>query len=472
MRNHSASSQFTAYTIIAIVSAIVSFITMIVLTRISSEIFFGKINKFITASNVIMSLICLGLDSAYIRFYYEPPENTNSRQLAWKCMFPAFCIFVFASSIIFLLRNNTHLALLIGGEGTSFTIAFIITIFSQFLNRFLTIFFRMSSRVLSFSIASISFVLLTKTIFIPCCLITPEYETNIIVMSVFFAAFMSSFFWLNHKKMIEISRNSFLTYKPVYRYALFSSPVIVVVYLNSYFPQIIISDKLGDAILGVYSAAMLFCLGIQVLSTGFTTFWSPYMYKNYKTENENIKKIHDVVLLGCVMVLSLVLLFSDVFYMFIGEIFRKSQNILGMLLIYPLVVILVETTAYGISIKKKNEITLIIYLISTMVNAILCYGLTSKYGLAGVAIASMIAGIIHMILMTYFGQKYYRSIESTFRTLIHTIILIFSAVLFYLYYDNRMVFVIAELIMVTICLFYDKNVILWGFRIIKQNRNK
>jgi O-antigen/teichoic acid export membrane protein len=272
--------------------------------------------------------------------------------------------------------------------------------------------------------------------------------------------------------MIEINHNSFSKYRSVYRYALFSSPVIVVVYLNSYFPQIIISDKLGDAILGVYSAALLFCLAIQVLSTGFTTFWSPYMYKNYKTENVIIKKIHDVVLFACVLVLSLVLLFNDVFYLFIGEVFRKNQNILGMLLIYPIVLILVETTAYGISIKKKNEIILIIYLISTAVNVLLCFGLVSKFGLTGIAAASMVAGIVHMILMTYFGQKYYRSIESTFRTLIHTVILIFSAVLFYLYYDNRMIFVIAELIMIAICLFYDKNVILWGFRIIKQNRNK
>lgn len=472
MRRHSNSSIFASYTIVAILSAAISFVTMIVLTRTTSEAFFGQINKFLTASTLGMSVICLGLDSAYIRFYYEPPENANSKQLAWKCMASALAIFLLISSVILLFRNKALLIPLLGGGGALFTAAFLITIFSQFLNRFLTIYFRMSSKVLLFSIVSITFAVLTKTIFIPIYHITQKFEDNVVIAAIFLTIFMSVFFLFNAKNILEKPRQASTSFAPIYRYALFSSPIFIITYLNNYLPQVIISNHLGDNVLGIYSAAILFGSAILVLSAGFSTFWSPYMFKNYKTEQDTIKKVHDVVLFISVLAMSFILIFNDFIYLFIGEAFRRNQNILGMLLIYPIVIIIVDTVAYGISIEKKNEISLIIYLVSTATNIALCFILISKYGLNGVAFASMISAIVQMTLMTYFGQKYYCSINNIVRTIFHMLVLILSAILFYFLYDKRTIFVIAELIMLATCLVYDRKIILWSFGLLKSKMDK
>lgn len=467
MKVNNGSSAFVTYTIVALLSAAFSFVTMIILTRMASEAFFGKINKFLTASNVLMSIICLGLDSAYIRFYYEPPEGSNRKQLAWKCMVPALGILLLVTFFIIPLQSNPFITLLLGEGGSLFTTAFIITVFSLFLNRFMTIYFRMEGKVACFSIATIAFALLTKTIYIPIYHITPEFKDNIVLATILLAIFMITFFLLIMKNMIEVPHKLNAQYRPVYRYALFSSPVIVFAYLNSYLPQVIISSNLGDDVLGVYSAALLFCLAIQVLSSGFTTFWSPYMYKNYKTEQETIIRMHDVILLMSVLVLSIILIFNDFLYLFIGEAFRKNQNILGMLLIYPITLIIVETVAYGIGIKKKNEITLAIYLISTTINVVLCFFWAPKYGLSGIAFASMISAIVQTVLMTYFGQKYYKSIRNIYRTLVHVFILTSSAVLFNFLYDDRVLFVMLEIAMIITCLVYDKHVIGWGVNLLR-----
>ena len=472
MSRHSNSSIFASYTLVAILSAIISFATMIVLTRTTSEAFFGQINKFLTASNLVMSLACLGLDSAYIRFYYDPPKNTNSKQLAWKCITPALIIFLLISFVILFFRNNTSLLPPLGGGGLFFSIAFILTTLSQFLNRFLTIYFRMNSNVLSFSIVTIAFVILTKTIFIPVHAVTPKFEDNITTAAIFLTIFMSGYFLFYIRNIIEIPHHTAANYRPVYRFALLSSPVFVITYLNSYLPQVIISKNLGDNVLGIYSAALLFSSAILVLSRGFSTFWSPYMFKNYKTERDTIRKTHDIVLLTSVVVLSTILIFNDLFYLSIGEAFRQNQNILGMLLIYPIVIIIVETVAYGISIEKKNEISLIIYLISMVTNVVLCFALTPKYGLGGVAFASMISAIEQMTLMTYFGQKYYKSINHIGRTLFHMFVLVVSAIIFYFLYDNRIAFIIVETIMLAICFIYDRNVILWCFKFLKSKINQ
>lgn len=105
-------------------------------------------------------------------------------------------------------------------------------------------------------------------------------------------------------------------------------------------------------------------------------------------------------------------------------------------------------------------------------NALLCLTLVSKYELAGIAFASMFSATIHMMLMTYFGQKYYQSINHSIRTLIHMIIIILSAVSFYLFYDNRVLFIIMEIAMVSFCLIYDKKVVLWGLELLKSQKNQ
>ena len=465
-------SEFMLYTIISIVVASISFITMIVLTRISSESFFGKINKFISASNVVMSMIFLGLDSAYIRFFYEPPNNTNNKQLAWKCMLPPLFLLFFVSIVLILFRNQQIISLFIGSKGLIFVSAFIVTVLSQFLNKFMTVFFRMTSKVLSFSLISIVFILLSKTVFIPTCLSGIGYSISIVIASILLFLFMLVFFCVNASRMLELSKSSFVYYKSVYRFAILASPIFVISYLNGYLPQIIISKSLGDDVLGIYTAALLFCSAVQVLSTGFTTFWSPYMYKNYKTKNDTIKNIHDVVLVGSVFALGLILLFSDFIYLFIGERFRSNQNILGMLLIYPIVLIIIETTSYGINIEKKNEISLIVYLISTCVNILLCIVLVSRYALNGIAIASMFSALIQLILLTYFGQKYYKSINNVFKTVFHILVLMLSAILFYVFYSQRIIFVIFEIIMLITCVFYNKQIIKWCFRFIQNVINE
>lgn len=461
MKKNNAYSEFVIYTIVSIVSAAILFITMIVLTRVSSEAFFGKINKFITASNVVMSFACIGLDSSYIRFYYEPPENTNNKQLAWICIIPAITILGLIGVCLLLFRNNSAVGVMLGSKGCFFVLAFIITVLSQLLYRFLTIFFRMSSRVLSFSIINIGFVLLTKTIFIPIYFFVTEFELEIIIAAIILILFMLVIFIINMRSMFEVTDISFVKYKPIFRFALLTSPMFIIIYLNSYLPQIIISKGLGDDILGIYSAALLFSSAIQVLSTGFTTFWSPYMYKNYKTNNDTIKNIHDVVLLGCVLFYTLVLLFNDFIYLFIGKAFRQHQNILGMLLIYPIVLIIVETTSYGINIEKKNEISLIIYVLSTVINVILCILLVIRYRLDGIAFASMISAIFKLFLMTWFGQKYYKSINSISRTVFHVIYMIITAFLFYLLYDNRCVFVVVACLFILFFLIYDRKTLMW-----------
>lgn len=276
------------------------------------------------------------------------------------------------------------------------------------------------------------------------------------------------FFLVNKKNIIKRASIDFKKNYDIYRFSILSAPGFAIIYLNGYLPQVIIKSNLGEDILGIYGASLLFCSAIQILSTGFTTFWSPYMYKNYKINSSAIKNIHDLVMISMIVVLVGILSVHKILYLFIGESFRKNQNLLGLLLIYPIVVILIETTAYGMNIEKKNEISLTIYFSTTLINVILCAMLSPVFGLDGIAFASMISSVLHFIFMTYWGQKYYISINNAKKTIFNFGILIIVALIFYVFYHNKYIYLSCFLLIFIMMIFINIHTVEWGYEKLKE----
>ena len=463
---------FFYYTLISLISAATSFFTMFALTRILSEENYGRVNLFFTASNVVMSISCLGLDSAYIRYYYEYKDSLERRKMAFHCIFPSVLFLCLISFILVVISNNPWARNFIGGSGYVYAFFFVLSAWGLYIIRYLTIFFRMSGIIISFALVSILLVVLSKTSMVVTSLIFNEYILNIYISSCLIAFFSIIFLLVYIKRILKIDKIQLNKYSDVYRYALLCAPVFAIIYLNGYFPQIIISNKLGEKVLGVYSVYLLFCSAIQVISTGFTTFWSPYMFKNFNDKNQIIKNIHDIVVVGAVVVLSMLLLFSDILYMFIGSNLRKNQEFLGLFLIYPIFVVLVETTSYGISIKKKNEISLCIYFLMLIINVIFSYLLVNKFNLLGIAVASVVSSCFFLVFMTYYGQKFYQSVNNIKKTYINILFLLVISISFYLFYSVRIIFVIIDLIILLFVLFLNKDIIRWGQSIVKKNTSQ
>ncbi|MBQ8951832.1 MAG: lipopolysaccharide biosynthesis protein [Eubacterium sp.] len=455
MKNKEETSILKNYTLVSIICAGLSFFTMLVLTRMLSEEDYGKINLFYSASNVVMSIACFGLDSAYIRFYYEPPNGSSSKTLAFHCIVPSVLLLSVFSFILLSINKIQMISGLIGGNGITYVIAFIFVVWGMFIVRYLTVFFRMNGKVIIFAIVSIFLVVLTKSIVIVLHFIFHNLYIDIIFSAFIFALFSLVIVFRYFYKIIEIKRICFRNYSEVYKYALLASPIFVITYLNGYLPQIIISNKLGEDILGVYTAALLFCSAIQVLSTGFTTFWSPYMFKHYKDRIEIIKKVHDMAFAVAFFVLSFLLVFCDFIYLFIGERFRKYQELIGFFLFFPIVNILVETTSYGISIKKKNEISLVIYLIVMLLNVSLSLILVDRLFLFGVAISSFVSSGLFFVLMTHYGQRFYKSVNDLKKSYVNIFLLCLIPIVFYFFYSNRIYFIISDLIIVLLFIIFN-----------------
>lgn len=465
-------SRLFQYTFVSILNAAISLITMMVLTRVLSKQFLGNFNLFITASSTLMSIICFGFDSSYIRFFYEPPNNLNSKQLAWYCIFPTIILFLLSDCLIICFRNTDFINVLIGGKGTLIACLFIISVISQFIFRYFTVFFRMKDKVISFSAITLLFVLISKSIIIILFRFNQSYAFILSITNILLVLLMLFFLIRNFSDFIEFTPIKINKYKTISRVALFCAPNFAVVYLISYIPQTLIKKYLDDGTLGVFTGLLLFVNAVQALSTGFTTFWSPYMYKNYKEKNEEIKMVHDIVMLALIVCLAGILIFHKVLYCFIGSQFRLNQEILGIILICPLINIAVETTCYGIAIENRNEITLSIYLLTLIVNVLLCFLLIKKYSLLGVAIASALSSDLKFVLMTLIGQRMYKSITDMKKTFFMFFIINVLAVVFFVLYEHFSVMIVICLAACLISIVCNINVVKYIYSLIKKKKKE
>lgn len=202
----------------------------------------------------------------------------------------------------------------------------------------------------------------------------------------------------------------FFKEKEIIKFAIFSAPISIIISINSFTAQQIIKTKFGMESVGIYSAANYFSSIFAVLQSGFATFWAAYIYGNYKTEQETIKKMHDMVMLVLIYIYAAFILFKDIVYFLIGNEYHDSKSFFAMVVFYPIMILLASTTDCGIGIKKKNYISLVIYFLVVVCNISLAFILSDWIGLKGIACASAFSGLMYYIISTYFGQRYYITI--------------------------------------------------------------
>ncbi|HRT68570.1 MAG TPA: teichoic acid transporter, partial [Bacteroidota bacterium] len=75
----------------------VGIISVPLLTRILEPFQFALLNQFLAASNLAMAIVCLGMDSAFVRFYNEPPAGFTPELLLGKILSIIFLLLIIIS---------------------------------------------------------------------------------------------------------------------------------------------------------------------------------------------------------------------------------------------------------------------------------------------------------------------------------------------------------------------------------------
>ena len=194
-------------------------------------------------------------------------------------------------------------------------------------------------------------------------------------------------------------------------------------YADQFLSQSMIRIVLDTQALGVYSAVLVFSGLINTIRGGFTTYWSTFIYKFYKTEKEKIQIVHDVVMFVSIILVIFLMLFRDFVFLFLGEKFRDGKSIFIFVIINSILTFAVETTSYGCMIQKKPQIISAVSFFVLILKLVGMYFGGILYGILGIGFSAMISGVVYFGVESFLGQKYYNMVNNPKRTTVAVIIL-------------------------------------------------
>jgi O-antigen/teichoic acid export membrane protein len=429
--NDSILKGIFKYSISNWVGVIVGFLSVIISTRIITPDVYGIVMLFLSATQVTMYVMTLGMDGACIRFYNEPPCNNSQNQLLYKNIIisSVICILTGVISVIFISGSVAEFLfgfssrLLIG-------LLFLYTL-CQIVLRYLNISYRMSFNAKMYNIQNILINSSSRVLIIAAAFIRNNSLFIISVLTIGIFVVLLVYLIKQRKQITPLGNDGIISlslnmkgYGEYMRYAVFNAPTYIVTYFNTFACQQIIRQQLSAYALGIFSSTGAFTAVLSVVKGGFSTFWSAYVYKEYEGKQETIIKMHDFLLVFTIMATSVLMSCRDIVYLAIGSSYHDSKSFFSLLLVMPILTFIEETTDKGVALSKKSYIWTITHMLSVVTNIGLCFLFVKGFDLMGAAWANAIAAVLLYVLNTVYGQKYYRSISDYTKSIKGTLILL------------------------------------------------
>lgn len=414
------------------VSALIALISVPIVTRFFSPEEFGKINMFVMASGVIAAVVSLSMEHSYIRFFKEAKDEDARKKILTQCIAMMLCV-----CILFLVVNvfwGASLSYSLFGEINPLLIyvALPISVICSIILSYQSSFFRMKEQALGFTIISVLIVLANKLSMIGAAFYAPTYTIGVSFMALSLLVLVLAYLIFCPKSLsitFPILKKDEL--KPLLKYSLPLLPMTIIVLLNNFLIRFMLKDYVSYTALGVFVAAFTIANVLSLIQAGFNIYWPPFFFNNYNKEQALIKKIHSAISLIMVTFALLIILFSDLLFLILGDEYREGKAIFAFLLIYPVTYTIHVTTSGGIQLSKNTKYQLYSVLMSVICSIVACYILIPHIGIVGAAIANALSGVVFLLVGTYYGQKFYPSTEKFYRTLIALVILFIAAVASY-----------------------------------------
>lgn len=460
---------FAQYATGSILTLLAGLITTPILTRLISTEEMGKYSMFITMGSLIASILYLGLDQSYVRFYYD--EREENRNHFFKVCLGGPVIATMFSSIVLLISYKDVSEIMVGSSSIWIMFVFDLYILGLVVNRFGLLKIRMEQKAGTYSLLNVfrklSYLAIALVLYFnlwgdDCFSLIFAVVLAEIVLSI--GCMISDYGnWKDKSKKISTSMPEIVKYG----FPFIFSTTITLVFQST--DKLMLNALTDYHEIGIYTGAQnIVNLLIQV-QTVFATFWMPVAFEHFSQDQDDksffIKA--NRVISYCMLVISILLLCAkDIVILFLGEKYRDAVYVFPFLAFMPIMYTVSETTVVGINFMKKSSYHVWISLASALVNIVLNFSLITKLGAKGAAISTGLAYMVFFALRTVLANKVYPIKFSLGRFSI-SIIAVYGLAIAASFMDVTPKFLcLAAIIMVVISVFY-RDVIGYGIELIK-----
>lgn len=372
----------------------------------------GKASMFVTYTSLIVLVLTMGIDQAYIRYYNDEKEVNRGKLLRKSIKIPVVVNLVFGMILLVFYKPISNLIL----SETSFLVVVLLLIHStaSILGNFAMVHVRMKQKGKAYSMLGVSnklsylvlmgiFFYIFKDNYITMILATVISNLIMVIIAIMYER--EDWFSFNNNKLNTTTKDLF-TYGIPFIFSM------AITWVFQSIDRISIQNFSNDyAQVGLYTGAMYIISLLNTVQGAFTTFWTPVAFEKYATNPEdknffiNINEIVSVVML----LISVGLIATkDILIILLGKKYEGAQFIFPFLVLMPIMYTISETTVLGINFSKKTKYHIYIASFSAIFNIIGNLILVPKFGATGAAISTGLAYVVFFIFRTYFANKFYK----------------------------------------------------------------
>ena len=420
------------YSIATVINFLIYGISLLLVAWLVDPAVWGEVDIFISTSTLFMNICILGLDQSFIRFFNEPPHPLDKQKLFGACFGLSSVVLLLTCVVCCVFFPQKVLSIFFTDPKADIYLALLfLNALMAMVGRYLNIMYRMEGSIKLYTLESVAMQFFSKMFYLVAVFLGATFENMVLWFTAGMVLFAFIFLWPN-RSWVSFSPSVLFSKanRQIMPYGLALAPTAIMLWVNSLFSKVYIAKTIGNGPAGVFSMVSLLSNVVAIIQAGFATFWSAFIYANYKTEQEKIKQVHDYLTFLIVEFLCVLLAFEDVIFFFLGPDYRSGMAVFPIMLLVPVFLIIAETTVYGISIAKKPIHDTIGIGLSVVSNILFCMLLAPGFGLYGVCIALAGSNIVMFLYRTIVAQKLYCSIVSYKRTTLVCLImfvLVFAA---------------------------------------------
>lgn len=390
---------------------LLGFISLPLITRLLSTEEYGRTSLYSSAVSIIYICAILGLDQAYIRYFYK--KDVDERKLFRQCLVPPLLLIIVLSTIYFVFSDYFNI-LLFERQGLDISLLVVAYTLTSVFERFLFLNIRMEQKGKLYSNLNIlSKVLYIVFIIVFVMIYGDDFRVGLYALTlplvIVTAGLMIRFLLLGRKWTVKVHE---VRTKELLRYGVPFVPMLLMEWLLSSMDKWSIRIFNDFSETGIYSAAMQIMTILLTFKITYVAFWAPIAMEKYEKEAEDVVKpffadMFQKVQFLCMFAAFGLTTFRQIIVLVLGQGYRDAVKIIPFLSLMPILSILFEMTGQGIKFKGKT-----IYYNYASFAAIVCNlvgnaVLVPRYKGCGAAIATAATYIVYFAIGTYLSRKCY-----------------------------------------------------------------
>jgi O-antigen/teichoic acid export membrane protein len=393
-----------AYTAASIVSKLIAVALLPLYTRYLTTADYGAAEVMFAAVVMASIVIRFGMIEALLRFYYKDDEDpakvvaTSFAALFWLSTAAALIALPFAKPISEALLDQPapDLARIsIGGLWVLTMVEYLLTLF------------RLEERARAYFVTTILNVLAAIALTVVLVVVEGEGARGLLIGSYASGALVALALIVIHRRRLSLWIEGPLL-RRMTRFGLPTMPAELSLYALNFVDRIVIVRSAGLAEAGLYSLAVKFAQGVNVLVRGFQLAWPPLAY-SIRDDGEARRAYAAIVtwfVAGCAFVVTGMWLFSRwMVRALAAPRFFDSYEAIGLIAtgvtLYALYMVLVVILGR----TGRTEFNFPATIAALVVNLALNLALVPPLGIVGAGLALVASYLVVVSLMYVFTQR-------------------------------------------------------------------